>query len=93
MTALALNRDVTTCALAGKRQYETRQDAMRALFNARTAQLNGNSKRHEQRFYRCEDCHDWHLTSQAAPSYQRTDDVRQSAAVLELAARNHANHR
>lgn len=88
---LAISNDVTACDLAGKRRYETRQDAMRTLYNIHVAQRNGTTRRRvEQRFYRCEHCHGWHLTSQVAPTYMRTDDVRQSAAVLKLAQREHA---
>ena len=59
------------CPISGKLRYGERKDIKLALREAdrdrARARLNDvPCSRRETRFYRCSDCHGWHLTSQQA---------------------------
>jgi hypothetical protein len=57
-------QDMPTCVSSGKRRYRDKKSALQVLRTAvAAAALNPDSRRREQRAYRCPDCHGWHLTS------------------------------
>ena len=60
-------QDIPTCVSSGKRRYRDKKSALQVLRTAvATAALNPDSRRREQRAYKCPDCRGWHLTSRPA---------------------------
>ena len=61
------NSNEEFCNTTGKRKFETRNDAQRALRNIH------NRKGGNGAAYLCPDCHRWHITHL---SYQRSKEIR-----------------
>lgn len=65
MSERSHRRRKRSCNKTLKQRYATEQAATRVLLNARISRsLRENSRRREERVYRCEFCEGWHLTSQ-----------------------------
>jgi hypothetical protein len=71
-----------TCKRTGKRRFRTQEDAETALRESRKLQQNRwhGGKRAECRWYRCEFCDGFHLTSRQS----RTTDFTDSMEALRL---------